>query len=896
MRGAPIGFWGKLQQGEDGGVTAWHPLAHHCADVAAVGHGLLERTLLRRRLAHIGGLVDLSDGQVHRLAFLAALHDLGKFNIGFQNKKLPNAEPRAGHVGEAAAFFSGEHPLVDRLVEALDWQTVGLWAQEDGGVDALLLAAVGHHGRPVQSKLPVQPQRHLWEPVLHGEFVLDPFAGISSLVQQAREWFPLAFAEGVEPLPATAGFQHAFAGLVMLSDWLGSDTRYFPYAEGGLQVDWAERSGMARHALRASGLDPWPARLSLPSTSGTKLLGLDSFRRISPFEPRPAQRAVLDAPPADGCHLVVLEAETGAGKTEAAVARFLHLFRQGKVDALYFALPTRSAASQVYRRVLDAVIRAFPDAEARPPVVQAVPGYLSADGASGTRLPHFEVLWNDDERERFRHRAWAAEHPKRYLAGAVVVGTIDQVLLSSLAVSHAHLRAVPLLRSLLVVDEVHASDVYMNRLLTDVLERHCGAGGHALLMSATLQDTARRRLLWAAGQGGPAPAVEDVERALAVPYPLVSWSSPEGPGRVAVEQTGSAKDLEATLLPAMQDPERIAGTAVEAARAGARVLVIRNTVQGALAVQQALEAEAADSALLLTCGGASAPHHSRFAREDRVALDAALEAALGKERPRGGCVAVATQTAEQSLDLDADLLVTDLCPIDVLLQRIGRLHRHDRPRPAGFEQARVIVLVPSSWEPDNWIGRDSKARGPHGLGTVYEDLNALASTRAWLERQPSFSVPRDCRLAVESCLHPHALDAVALAGGERLQAHRRYLQGVSFARRGQADLALVNWADDYSGRRAAFPTEIKLATRLGEEGRRIVLTEPQLGPFGQIVGEFTVPAHQARGVPADAQVASVVCSRGGLSFDWGGTPWIYDRLGLRPGNREDADAATSQPA
>lgn len=129
-----------------------------------------------------------------------------------------------------------------------------------------------------------------------------------------------------------------------------------------------------------------------------------------------------------------------------------------------------------------------------PSVVLAVPGYPEVDGAKGQRLAPFEVLWPEEVREQLctRYRGWAVENPKRYLAGAIIVGTIDQVLLSTLAVSHSHLRATSLLRLLLVVDEVHASDSYMTRLLEAVLERQVAAGGHALLMSA-MHIAPRRR-------------------------------------------------------------------------------------------------------------------------------------------------------------------------------------------------------------------------------------------------------------------------------------------------------------------------------------------------------------------------------------------------------------------
>src|SRR5690606_3519381 len=132
-------------------------------------------------------------------------------------------------------------------------------------------------------------------------------------------------------------------------------------------------------------------------------------------------------------------------------------------------------------------------------------------------------------------------------------------------------------------------------------------------------------------------------------------------------------------------PVALAAQALDAARAGARVLVIRNTVGDAVATRQALAQLAPDAPEPFRLGGVGTLHHGRFAREDRRRLDTAVEAALGKDAPRaGGLVLIGTQTLEISLDLDADLLITDLCPIDVLLQRIGRLHRHERARPAGF--------------------------------------------------------------------------------------------------------------------------------------------------------------------------------------------------------------------
>src|SRR5690606_20566847 len=143
------------------------------------------------------------------------------------------------------------------------------------------------------------------------------------------------------------------------------------------------------------------------------------------------------------------------------------------------------------------------------------------------------------------------------------------------------------------------------------------------------------------------------------------------------------------------DPGAVAALALDAARRGGKVLVIRNTVSDCIATQEALESlSEGDSTLLFRCAGVAAPHHARYAKPHREALDRAIEASFGKDRPGGGMVAIATQTVQQSLDLDADLLLTDLCPADVLLQRIGRLHRHERTREPAFTKAKAVVLVP----------------------------------------------------------------------------------------------------------------------------------------------------------------------------------------------------------
>lgn len=881
MYGEPSGFWSKLKSDEAGRVLAWHPLVDHCADVAACCEALLVHTLLRQRLAATARLGDLSPIQVARLCFLAALHDMGKCNIGFQNKALARPLWTAGHLREVVLLFGDAgYEATDRLSAALPLAELRAWC-EPGTESALelLLAALSHHGKPIAIAGGHHDPRN-WQPARG----LDPFEGIRTLAAQARQWLPAAFEPG-EPLPAAIAFQHAWSGLVTLADWLGSDAdRFFPFREDGDGDRMPFAREQARKALRAIGLDAQAARASL----GAAAPGFDSF---CDFSPHPAQEAVRGLPlPASGS-LAILEAETGSGKTEAALARYLQLFHAGRVDALYFALPTRSAASQIHGRVYEAVRRAFPKEEDRPPVVLAVPGYLQFDYVTGrrhtedgARLPGFEVLWNDDPADRNRYRGWAAEHPKRYLAGAVVVGTVDQVLLSSLTVSHAHMRATALSRSLLVVDEVHASDAYMTRLLEEVLACHLGSGGHALLMSATLGGATRARLLARAGSREPLPSLAE---ARCTPYPLISRASAAGASEpIAPPASGAAKAVRVELLGCQEDADEIARLALAAARAGARVLVLRNTVKGCLATQLALEIGAAGEGLdelLFRCNGLPAPHHSRFAREDRLELDRAIEASFGKGSARA-VVAATTQTVEQSLDIDADLLVTDLCPMDILLQRIGRLHRHrDRSRPPGFEHPEVVVLAPPERDLTPRIRRGGEATGGHGLGTVYSDLRVLEATWRALERQRELTVPAMNRALVEEVTHPDALAVLLESLPAEWRDHQNHVLGSLSHQRQHARLNLLDRSKPFG--EAEFPRrelERRIGTRLGEEDRLAAFAEPFRSPFGKTVNTLTLPAYLTRAVPAGVspQVERLDDER--LVFAFGDRRFIYDRLGLRP--------------
>ena len=599
------------------------------------------------------------------------------------------------------------------------------------------------------------------------------------------------------------------------------------------------------------------------------------------FVPTALQQAMED--PGLG-PVVIVESDTGSGKTEAALWRFRTLFEAGEVDGLAFLLPTRVAAVSLEKRVRSFLDNLFPDADQRPNVVLAVPGYIQSDGERGIPLPRFETLWPDSGRDAAAHRRWAAEHPKRFLAAAVAVGTVDQALLSSLTVRHAHLRGAALLRTLIVVDEVHASDAYMTQLLVGLLRRHTDAGGHALLLSATLGSEARERLL-----GTPQRRLRPNEKrdsptfgSLAdVPYPAISDRSAI---RRVPARNNAARTVRVRLCPCIDAPERIAAMAARAARDGAKTLVVRNTVADAVAVQKALEQELGGShPALFRVQDVAAPHHGRFAARDRRVLDEAVERHFGKQASRNGAtVLVGTQTLEQSLDIDADYLLTDLAPADVLLQRLGRLHRHARSgRPTRFAAPEVLILTPASRDLSGFL-KHSRGKPQHGIGgRVYENLLSIEATWRELERRSQLCLPAENRAIVEAATSGTALDALAGELGPEWERHRADYIGSQGAMRGAAHINRLDWDTPWDEQVAWPEPGGKLRTRLGLDDRLVPLAERWTSPFGQTLTDMKIPGWMTdRAEPSDEPAALVEATAGTLRFLWAGREFLYDRHGL----------------
>ena len=844
--------WAKLERDPDSReVLAALPLLDHCLDVGAAMGALLAGGAWDRALEAAAGRAPTGRDRA-RLVALATLHDFGKANRGFQARWDHKAE-RVGHEGQVAALLRDPGLRATAAGEALR-ALVAEW-----GAGPYLPALMAHHGRPRTEFGPTQAGDEPWKD--HVRFWrpgngYDPVAEVARLIDQVRIRWPDAWQPGDE-LPQAPRFVALFAGLVTLADWLGSDVNRFPIAgPHGPERD-PLRLEQAARVVAAEGL----AALPTPSTDFAAAFELSG--------PRGVQR---EATADDLGPIALIEAETGSGKTEAALWRWLDLRRRGEVDGLYFALPTRSAAKQLHKRVDDMLRRVW--GGDGPRAVLALPAYLRVGDVEGEALPGWEVGWDDDRRDG----RWAAERSNRFLSARVAVGTIDQALRGALRAKHAFVRASALARSLLVVDEVHASDAYMGELLQRLLHNHVATGGRALLLSATLGAEARARLL------GHEP--QSLAEAEAQPYPALSGS--EAPPRRASSDDARVKRVSIETAGLIDDSEAIAKRAVEAARGGASVLVVRNSVSGAVRVARAIEA--LDSDVAFRVNGTATLHHGRFAPSDRHLLDDAVGVAFGKGRTAEGRVLVGTQTLEQSLDIDADLLITDLAPMDVLLQRIGRLHRHARDDRGAFDEARVVVLRPAKRDLASLLDTRSERHGMserHGLGPlrdgrgVYPNLIQMEATLRLLEAKAVVTIPADNRSLVERALHSDMLSGIADGLGTAWINHLNDCAGAFFADGGMARDSSLDLGTRFRDLFFADASE-KVAARLGEQNLLVDFREVLDGPFGEPVARVSIPHWMARGIGPEDKPEALGGHEDGEAFRLGGRRYVYGRWGLAP--------------
>jgi CRISPR-associated endonuclease/helicase Cas3 len=465
----------------------------------------------------------------------------------------------------------------------------------------------------------------------------------------------------------------ALTGLVITSDWIASNARWFSPTECPLE-DYVPIS----RERTAAALDELTWRR-------WETFAADFPRRFG-FPPRPMQQLIEQvASDLDGPAMVLIEAETGSGKTEAALHLAAEWTLEGWASGLFVALPTRATSNAMFRRILD-----FLTANSKQPGVQTqlVHGWASLEA-------EFEHLLGYSYSGQPEESATAAvadrwfTYRRRGLLAPIGVGTIDQLLMGALRARFTPLRVWGVADKVVIVDEVHAYDVYMSTLLDRLLEWLGALAVPVVILSATLPADRKARLI-AAYSGSEPPSDRS--------YPSVTVVSPGGRPRALPAASSKVRQIEVEKAPTAEPayPEVSASLAMEWSRRGANVLVVCNTVARAQTV----------ASLLDDLGERLHLVHARLRHSDRMERERKLIAMFGPDgdRPQGHVV-VGTQVLEQSLDLDLDLLITDLAPVDLLIQRVGRVHRHTRewrPVPAplmivtGFRQGPHPLIDPGS--------------------------------------------------------------------------------------------------------------------------------------------------------------------------------------------------------
>ncbi len=586
---------------------------------------------------------------------LIALHDIGKASPAFQGKWETGAAAcraaglKFGSGVDAPHAFVSSYVLADLLQRCHGWPQI---------VAKRLARAVGaHHGRFPPSRLPVADDDAVWADVrdrLAASVVADLCAA---------------------PLPTPTRADDAavaiVAGLTTFADWLASDRDVLGEPVAG---------GIAAEQVTAA-LERVPLVLH-PRTAFRR------FDELFPFAPRGAQLIVdleVIARIAAGEQLlVVIEDATGAGKTEAAFA-IVHAALSAGSRGAYVALPTRATSNQAYSRLV--VFLAGSLAGTAQAHLLHAGAMMTADYAAIRDGRHALSPRQVEEGTGSVDAAAWFGRSKRGLLSQFAVGTIDQAMLAVLQSRFATLRLVGLAGKTLVLDEVHAYDTYMLSVIERLVAWAASLGVSIVLLSATLPIEMKRKLAIAFGAtpGGDPSAYPSVTiAARGVPMVVRPVSVPTGAGReVGIERVPLGRDDD--VGPAC------VGVVAPAVAAGAEVAVILNTVRRAQTVYSALVAVLGRERVALV--------HARFRQRERDPRERAVVERYGRDGSRpGGSVVVATQVIEQSLDVDFDYLVTDIAPVDLLLQRAGRLQRHERPgrRPAGYDDrsCRLALLDP----------------------------------------------------------------------------------------------------------------------------------------------------------------------------------------------------------
>jgi len=801
-------YWGKAEK--EGG--SYHLLAYHSLDVAAVGRlFLLHDETLRNKLSAIMGMEQHISNCWMEL-FLA-LHDIGKFSITFQNlrpdlsERLQNAvscKPYTVRHDSLGNLFFKNIMETERLCfpgwqdfSSTDWYDV---------IMAVVRAYTGHHGRPPQMKglngFPLNFRNFFTQEDFNSasEFIQNISATICCNIELLGQYDPDEFEVPVKKA------SWLMAGFAVVCDWIGSNAIWFPFHEDPMALEeyWEKHAiPQAERAIREAGV-----------VNGVPITTMSKFCELFPglSSPTPLQKFVEKCPIECSQQLFVLEDVTGSGKTEAALLLAGRLMAAGCGNGLFMALPTMATSNAMFSRLAEQTsaneqpvyLRLF-EKETRPSIVLA-------HGARHLSEAFMAVV-SDNTKDTVEKESssahcgsWLADNRKKALLADVGVGTLDQALLAILPSRFQSLRLFGLANHILIVDEVHAYDPYMNKLLQNLLTFHAALGGSVILLSATLPNHVRGDFTtaFARGCGDHRVLTTNNEN-----YPLASSYSP---ARCLQETPVAATpQRQCTVTVRLStDESNIISLIKEAVNKGQCVCWLRNTVHDALDGYAHLKNNLAGVEPIL--------FHARFAMGDRLDIENTVIATFGKNSTaiaRRSKVIVATQVVEQSLDLDFDLLISDLAPMDLMIQRAGRLHRHVRdetgnPLTAGPDRREPPLMVIHGPVPDDNAKGDWYKAKFEKAAFVYPNHGCLWLTARLFAERGKLIMPSDARQLIEAAFSERSNSIPEPLRQRDLQADAQRWADSSLAH-----INMLKLEEGYEATITQWREDMKVPTRLG---------------------------------------------------------------------------------
>jgi len=807
---AYFSYWGKAPGKECSSGNGYHLLAWHQLDVAACGWHMVMHNRFHAGdiLAELG--FSREEG-ARWFAWFLGIHDIGKFARGFQ-QLYPHASPDLvppvnGKIyserHDSLGYWLCCDVLLPRWKEAsgIVFPASNNKSKTVRTLDIWLKIVTGHHGKPptreVKGNLAFTEEdknaAECWVgdlcQLLDITHFPDDFGNKSWRKKlQQQSWL--------------------LAGLTVLADWLGSNQRHFPPVSDVLPLEkyWQCALNQAQQA-----------HLSLPESAPVKVF--DSPHTLFPFIKQftPLQQKAISVDiSAPGPQLLVLEDVTGAGKTEAAMILAHRLMSAGKGNSLYVGLPTMATSNAMFSRLACSYRALFQKTSS--------PSLILAHGARHMSAAFNHSLWSEENLGESDYQPeevaassacnqWFADSRKKSLLADVGVGTLDQLLMAAMPFKHQSLRLLGLYDKILILDEVHAYDAYMVRLLEGLLTFHAAQGGSAIILSATLPLSLRQKLLNAFQKGcGVTLPVLNPDAG----YPWFSHLTSQG-----LQESYTPTRQEVTrCVPVswLVEPTQAIELIEKSVNEGCCLCWIRNTVDDAIDVYRQLlqRGNIPPENLLL--------FHSRFAFIDRMDIESQALDWFGKESTaelRRGKVLIATQVIEQSLDLDLDVMISDIAPIDLLIQRAGRLQRHQR----GPRRTPTLHILAPDWQPDakpGWLGETLR-----GTGVVYADHACLWRTQAVLREKGVIRMPDDARELVESVYEEW------IPSPDGLQRISDTVFGLKVSEKSAAAQMLLDRDSGYDRNASDFlwSDEVELSTRLSEKNVDLYLAWQDLSPY-----------------------------------------------------------------